>query len=96
MKTYFVTRHAGAVEWAQRHGFQAVEVCAHFDPAVVVRGDLVIGTLPIHLAAQVCEQGGEYHHLVLNLPAEARGREISADDMESFGATVEQFIVTHA
>ena len=96
MTDYFVTRHAGASEWATRNGFNSVEVVAHFDPAVVNEGDKVIGTLPVHLAADVCGKGGQYYHLVLNLPADARGREISADDMESYGATVEQFIITRA
>ncbi len=96
MTAYFVTRHAGALEWADRNGFKSVETVAHFDTAVVNDGDIVIGTLPVHLAAEVCEKGGQYHHLILNIPAEARGREISADDMESFGATVERFIITRA
>ncbi len=96
MTTYFVSRHAGAVEWAERNGFNSVVVSAHFDTAVVNDGDKVIGTLPVHLAAEVCEKGGQYHHLILNLPADARGQEISADAMEAYGATVEQFIITRA
>lgn len=94
MTEYFVTRHAGASNWAKLHGFKDVKVVAHFDPAVVNEGDKVIGTLPIHLAAEVCEKKAEYHHLILNLPPEARGQEISADMMESYGATVEKFTVT--
>lgn len=93
MKTYFVSRHAGAVEWAINHGFTAVEMIAHFDPACVTAGDKVIGTLPVHLAAQVCDNGGEYHHLVMDIPADARGRELTAEDMEVFGASVRQFVV---
>ena len=94
MTTYFVSRHQGAVEWAINNGFEAVEMVAHFDPSVVNDGDKVIGTLPVHLAAVVCERGGEYHHLVMNVPADARGRELSADDMVSFGATVHRFTVS--
>ena len=94
MKTYFVSRHAGAVEWALNNGFTDVEVVAHFDPSVVNDGDKVIGTLPVHLAAVVCERGGEYHHLVMNIPADARGRELSAEDMNNFGATVHRYTVS--
>jgi CRISPR-associated protein Csx16 len=94
MTTYFVTRHAGAVEWATRKGFHDVTIVAHFDPSVVSAGDVVIGILPVHLAAEVCANGGEYHHLMMDLPAEARGRELSADDMESFGASVHKFTVS--
>ena len=94
MTTYFVSRHAGAVEWAALHGFNSVEVVAHFDPSVISVGDVVIGTLPVHLAAEVCANGGEYHHLVMNIPADARGRELSAEDMESFGATVHRYTIS--
>lgn len=93
MTTYFVTRHPGAVEWASNNGFNAVELVAHFDPSVVNVGDKIIGSLPVNLASDVCERGGEYHHLVLTVPADARGRELSADDLESFGATVRQFTI---
>lgn len=93
MKQYFVSRHAGAHEWALRKGFE-VEVVSHFDPECVLVDDVVIGTLPIHLAAIVCAHGGRYYHLELNLPSEARGKELSADDMERFGASIAEFIVT--
>lgn len=92
--TYFITRHPGAVEWAQRNGFQDAETVAHFDPSVVKEGDQVIGTLPVHLACQVCENGGRYFHLSMAVPADRRGTEISADDMDAFGATVKEFKIT--
>ena len=58
MAVYFVTRHAGAKEWAMLQGV-ACDVCvAHLDPVLVKEGDVVIGTLPINLVAIVCEQGG--------------------------------------
>ena len=91
MKTLFVTRHAGAREWAAAHGFADVECVSHFMPTTEpVR---VIGTLPVHLAAAVCRVGGEYWHLSLDIPADARGRELSAADMEQYGAAVERFEV---
>ena len=89
--TYFISRHKGALEWAQRNGFENAEIIAHFDPSVVRKGDKVIGTLPVHLAGQVCENGGRYFHLSMNVPVDRRGTEISADDMDSFGAHVKEF-----
>ena len=89
--TYFISRHPGALEWAQRNGFENAETVAHFDPAVVQPGDQVIGTLPVHLAGQVCERGGRYFHLSMTVPADRRGTEISADDMEEFGAHIKEF-----
>lgn len=92
--TYFVSRHAGAADWATRYaGFQNVEIVSHFDTDVVKAGDKIIGTLPVHLAAAVCAAGAQYHHLVLNLPPEARGKELSADDMAAYGAHTQRFSV---
>lgn len=90
---YFVSRHAGAHAWAQRQGFD-VQVVSHFDAETVESGDVVIGTLPIHLACRVCERGGRYFHLELELPASARGKELTADDMDVFGAKISEFVVT--
>ena len=95
MRIYFVSRHAGAQEWAQNNGFENAEVVSHFDPAVVEPGDMVIGTLPVHLAAQVCERGGRYFHLSLQVPQEMRGIELSADQMEEFGASVTEFVIKY-
>ena len=93
MKTYFVSRHAGAQEWAQRNGFENAEAVAHFDPSVVEPGDMVIGTLPVNLAEQVCQRGGRYFHLSLQVPQEMRGVELNANQMEELGASVREFIV---
>jgi CRISPR-associated protein Csx16 len=37
-------------------------------------GDLVIGTLPAQIAARICERGGRYQHLTLDLPENLRGQ----------------------
>jgi CRISPR-associated protein Csx16 len=66
----------------------------HLDWTLVQRGDTVVGTLPIHLAARVCEAGARYFHLTLNLPAELRGQELSADHLEALGASLQAFEVT--
>ena len=92
MKQYFVSRHAGAHEWAARIGFE-VEVVTHFESSAVESGDVVIGTLPIHLAAEVCERGGKYFHLILDLTAADRGQELSADRMEELGARIVEYRV---
>jgi CRISPR-associated protein Csx16 len=91
MTTYFVTRHPGAVEWAARQGLSVDEVLAHLDPEAIQAGDVVVGTLPIHLAARVCERGGRYFNLSLDMPPDARGRELTADDLERYGARLEEY-----
>lgn len=93
MTTLLVTRHPGAVEWAARQGLTVVRQIAHLEPDDVQPGDLVIGTLPMHLAALVCERGGRYLNLVLELPPVARGRELGADELEAYGARLEEYSV---
>ncbi|MDP2793424.1 MAG: CRISPR-associated protein Csx16 [Sulfurisoma sp.] len=93
MTTYFVSRHPGAVEWARRQGLAVDAWVAHLDVEKVGAGDTVIGSLPLHLAAAVCARGTRFLHLTLDIPAEWRGRELSADELEMAGARLEEFFV---
>lgn len=90
MTAYLVTGHAGAIEWAARQGIEAIHV-PHLDPAAIRAGDVVIGTLPVHLIAEINARGARYLHLALDLPKEARQRNLSADEMEAFGARLEEY-----
>lgn len=89
--TYFITRHPGAIEWAERQGIHIDQRLDHLAVEQIQPGDRVLGTLPANLAAEVCARGGEYYHLALQMPAEARGRELTADDLESYGAKLQRF-----
>ncbi len=91
MTTYLITRHAGARQWAEEEGIAVDELIDHLEIDVIRPGDIVIGTLPVNLAAEVCARGGRYLHLSLELPYDWRGRELTADDMRRFGARVEAF-----
>ena len=92
MTAYFVSRHPGAVAWAQRKSIVARPV-EHLDINVIQRGDMVVGTLPIQLAAAVSSKGARYLHLEIDLPQEARGRNLTADEMEQFGARLQEYRV---
>jgi CRISPR-associated protein Csx16 len=91
--TYFVTRHAGAVEWAARQGIAIDRTVPHLDPSEVRPGDVVIGTLPVHLAAEVCASGARYLHLALELPPDRRGFELTAEEMTRCGARLVEYRV---
>lgn len=91
MTTYFITRHPGALEWAAQEGLTGAECIAHLDLAHIGPGDRVIGTLPVNLAAEVCAKGARYLHLSLRLPAEARGTELSAEEMRRYGASLREY-----
>ena len=94
-KRIFVTRHRGAITWAVRHGLRARKVeMSNFDFASVGPGDVVMGTLPVHLIAEVNRRGAHYWHLAMDVPPEARGQELSADEMDAYGARLDEFRVT--
>ena len=89
----FVSRHRGASDWALRKGLRVDRTAAHLDAETVSPGDIVVGSLPVHVAAQVCERGGRYFHLTLDVPEAMRGTELSAEQMERAGARLEEYRV---
>ncbi len=93
MTTWFISRHPGAIEWARQQGLRVDEYLTHLDPARIRAGDTVIGSLPVNLAAQVCEAGARYRHISLELPANLRGVELSAEQLAELGARVRPFDV---
>lgn len=93
--TYFVTRHQGALDWAREEGYvdDDVRVVATLAAQSVQAGDLVIGTLPAHLAAHVVARGARYQHLVLDITEAQRGQELSAEAMRQCGAKLEELYI---
>lgn len=91
MTIWLVSRHPGARQWIERNGTTFDRHVPHLNPADVQPGDTVIGTLPVNLAAQVCQRGASYWNLSLRIPAQARGRELNADELQQFEAKLEQF-----
>jgi CRISPR-associated protein Csx16 len=80
-----VTRHKATAAWLQGR-FPDATVIPHLDPATIEPGDTVIGTLPLHVAAAVTERGASLLHLALEIPADERGKDITAQDLERYGA----------
>ncbi|GAB3375337.1 CRISPR-associated protein Csx16 [Azotobacter armeniacus] len=93
MTTWFVSRHPGAHEWLQSQGVRVDRRVEHLDTGLVEPGDLVCGSLPVHLAALLCARGARYMHLIVDLPAQARGRELTADELRAYGARLACFEV---
>lgn len=91
MTIFLVTRHPGALDWARRQGIAYDAHVAHLDPAKVGAGDTVIGSLPVHLAAEVCARGARYFNLSLDLPAHLRGRELDVATLEECQARLEEY-----
>ena len=98
-RVFFVSRHEGARHWARiqtRLGQLAPAITDYvdeLDPEQVRPGDTVMGTLPVHLAAQVCARGGRFVSLDLQLPPAMRGRELSATEMQHCRASLIRYDV---
>ena len=94
MTIWFVSRHPGAKTWAAQQGLCIDQQVNHLNAEQVQAGDTVIGTLPVHLAAAVCNQGARFFNLSLDIPAHCRGRELSADELRTCHARLEGFHIT--
>lgn len=93
MTTYFVTRHAGAKQWATEQGIQVDYLVDHLNIGDLHDGDSVLGSLPVNLVAELNAKGVRYFHLTLPLSEQLRGKEISAELMRELGAKLEEFVV---
>lgn len=90
MTCWLVSRHPGAMAWLQRR-FPAGRLVPHLDMDRLRTGDVVAGTLPLQLAADVQARGARYLHLLLPLEAGDRGRELDEAAMDRLGAQLAEF-----
>ena len=82
-----VTRHKGLVEWLKLHGIEG-EVIEHATPEQI-SGKNVVGVLPLNLAALAAT----ITTVDMALPAEKRGVDLTPEEMDSFGATMNKYRV---
>lgn len=100
MTVYFVTRHEGArfwIDYMSRQGRlpEPVDrIVEHLDLDTLRKGDMVMGTLPIGMAAELRRRGCRYRSLDLRVPAEFRGKELTATQMAAYGATLTEYRIT--
>ncbi len=93
MTTWFISRHPGAREWVRKQGVAIDRYVDHLRPEQISPGDTVIGSLPVNLAAEVCQRGARYLHLGVDIPPNYRGKELTTEELERFGARLEAFSV---
>lgn len=91
MTVWFVSRHPGALAWAQTQPWHYDQHCMHLDPQQIAAGDVVIGNLPVAIAAEVCQRGAQFVNLSLKLPAHLRGKELSLAEMQLCEAQLEAY-----
>ena len=85
--TIIVTRHEGAVEWLRQQGITG-NVISHATESDVAGKD-VIGILPLHLAALA----NSVTAIVMDLPPEFRGKDITPEQMDACGAKLVKYEV---
>ncbi len=94
MTRYFITRHPGALEWATDKGLYFDQHLTHVsDVSLFEHDDIVAGTLPVNLVAELCALGVHYYHLALELPESLRGIELTAEQLVSCNASLKQYVV---
>ena len=91
MTTWFISRHEGAIEWVKQQNIQIDRFESHLNTSLVQTGDVVIGTLPIHLAAEICQKGAKFYFLSVNVKPEQRGTELTAQQLVEQGCTLQAF-----
>lgn len=94
MSIWFISRHPGAIAWARSQNLGITHWCSHLRIDDISAGDVVIGTLPVHLAAQVCQRKAKFVALSINVTEEQRGKEITLDQMGILDCELQEFIVT--
>lgn len=88
METVIVTRHKALVQvLAEDFGITG-RVVEHALPTDII-GKIVVGVLPLHLAAKAAKVG----NLNLDLPAELRGKELTAAEVRQYALGMDWFVV---
>ena len=81
---YFITRHAGAKQWAENEALDIDAFIPHVADEFLANlqfKDTVIGTLPVHLASKVCDTGARFYFLTMDIPVHLRGKELTGNEM---------------
>lgn len=93
MTTWFISRHQGAIDWIKRQNIQIDRFIEHINVEEIQADDTVIGTLPIHLAAEVCIKGAKFYFLSVNVEENQRGTELTYEQLVKQGCSLQQFYI---
>ncbi len=88
---YIITRHAGAIEWLRNNGIEGeIRSSLSGEPDYLRPGDEVVGGLPPLLLHRVMQHRAV--PFVVQFPVGTpRGREMTAEEMDKFGAKLIRF-----
>lgn len=96
MAIWFVSRHQGAIEWIKR---QEIHIDFWKDHLIeedfnsMTAQDIVLGTLPIHLAARVCDIGAKFYFLSIDISPDKRGKELDSLELTTANAQLVRYII---
>ena len=94
MSIYLVSRHQGAVDWMRHMGHHYDEHLTHLaNYEALSAGDVVVGSLPINIVADLADHSVTYWHLSLYIPEQLRGVELSAEQLSTLDAKLEEYVV---
>lgn len=92
--TWFVGRHKGSIDWIKTQDITIDRFVEHIDSNnYPTAGDIVIGTLPIHMVATLNAAGVRFIHLELILPSTARGVELDREVIEQSKPQLKEYLV---
>lgn len=94
MTTWFISRHQGAIEWIKQQNIHIDRYENHLeDLKEIQKGDIIIGALPINLAAKICAKGAKFYYLSITLSKEQRGQELSAEEMQKLNCQIKPYYI---
>lgn len=92
---YLATRHPGTLAWLQaRFADETVTHITHLDDSLLLHpGDCIVGNLPVQQVAKLNARGVRYLHLCIPLPAHLRGHELTCEQLNELGTSLQEYRV---
>ena len=84
-RVWFVSRHEGAIDWAWSQGLPVDVWANHIKVSDVGADDVVMGTLPVDMIAQLNVRGVKVFFLTIPLTLAQRGIELTMEDLQKSG-----------
>jgi len=90
---HLVSRHLGALDWMKRRlGDRSFQVHEHLDSSFRPEpGDRVFGVLTVAWVERICHSGAEAWVLDVEVTADLRGKELSAEQLDELGAVLVRY-----
>lgn len=89
-----VSRHSGSIAWIESSGLSVDYFVSHLSTEhQPCSGDVVIGSLPLHIVASLNNRGIRFFHMQIDIPRHKRGMELSREEVASYGIHLQEYRV---